>query len=127
MTKPVSLNRVGSGYLWRFWFIAIAAWALQLFICYALVEWHCARPSTFSEQTLQWIVGIVTAVCFVAALVNLRYAFRYYRQLKKQKSSHSREIFMSSGACIMSGFLAAVILMQGWPTLLLAACSSAGG
>lgn len=85
MTKPVSLNRVGSGYLWRFWFIAIAAWALQLFICYALVEWHCARPSTFSEQTLQRIVGIVTAVCFVAALVNLRYAFRYYRQLKKQK------------------------------------------
>lgn len=127
MTKSISLNKIGAGYLWRFWFIGIAAWALQLFVSYALVEWHCARPEAFSEQTLQWLVGTLTIVCLATAVVNLIYALGYYRLLKQQESDHARETFMVAGACFMSGFLAVAILVQGWPSLLLAACSSAGG
>jgi L-asparagine transporter-like permease len=127
MTKHVSVNKTGSGYLWRFWFVGIAAWALQLFINYALVEWHCARPQAFSEQTLQWLVGMITVACLATALINLFYALLYYRGLKQHKSDQSRQIFMAAGACLMSGFLAVTIVMQGWPSLLLAPCSSAGG
>lgn len=127
MIKPASLKKIGAGYLWRFWFIAILAWALQLFASYALVEWHCTRPQAFDELTLQLLVGILTIVCVVTELGNLFYALGYYRLLKKHNNSHSREIFMAAGAILMSGFLAVAIFVQGWPSLILPACQSAGG
>lgn len=127
MTQPSSLKKVGAGYLWRFWFIAIAAWAIQLFIGYALVEWHCARPDTFNESILHWLIGMLTVLCVATVLVNLCYAIKYYRLLKKYKQTHSREIFMAAGASLMSGFLAVAIFVQGWPSLILPACQSVGG
>ena len=64
-------KNVGSGFLWIFWLVAVGAWAIQLFVSYALVEWHCARPQAFSEATLQWTLGLLTLTCLAVTLINL--------------------------------------------------------
>lgn len=119
-------KNVGSGFLWIFWLVAVGAWAIQLFVSYALVEWHCARPQAFSEATLQWTLGLLTLTCLAVTLINLYYVIQYYRQLTQQEG-RTREVFLAAGGALLSGFLAVTIGVQGWPGLVLNVCTYAGG
>lgn len=126
MTDRITKLNSRAGYLWLFWMVAILAWGVQLFVSYALVEWHCARPQALSNIALQWIIGLLTLSCLVVVLINLYNVLQYYRALKRLEG-RAREGFLAAGGVLLSAFLAATILVQGWPGLVLSTCQSAGG
>lgn len=121
-TKPV-----GTGRLWAGWFIAIAAWSLHLFLSYSLVEWYCRNTAAISSVNAKILLHSLTALCFLLALYGGWLAWSSMRQLQNRKNALDnaffiRSLFMAKSGILLSLFLAAVILVQGLPNLVVPPC-----
>lgn len=109
--------------LWSFWFSAVAAWAVQLFVSYSLVEWYCVNAESISQNKIQAINLALTSVCFLIAFSSTIFAFRSAKKISSDDLSMQRIKFMVWGGMILSGFLGVTILMQGIPNLVLPLCN----
>lgn len=103
--------------------IAMAAWALHLFIGYSLVEWHCHNPAAISNATAKAILAALTVAGFLAAVVSGIFCKKYSAKLARQPVPNSKRTpFLARFGALLCAFLAVLIAAQGLPIVMVAMC-----
>lgn len=101
--------------------LSVAAWGLHLFVTYSLVEWHC-RTLALEDITVKVILYAVTAVLFLVAAFCTMISRTKVQKEEKQISKKKEGLFSLTFTTWLSGFLSAVILVQGLPVFLVSLC-----
>lgn len=114
--------------LWAGWLVAVAAWGLQLFLSYGLVELYCRNQGIATPATIKLILHGLTGGMFILAFYGGWLAWRTEQSLAqgmKDEGSGTgvqRSRFLARSGIMFSAFLAAVILVQGLPNLVFEPC-----
>ena len=127
--------------LWLGLLLAPLAWLIHIMVSPLLLEWYCRAPSHLSEQTISISLHLLTLFSALLALSSFLFAWLGKRALSSNtqtcntqtcntqsddKNVHpislSRKRFMGTLGMLLSLFLFALILLQGWPNIMLRPC-----
>jgi hypothetical protein len=115
------LQPKGIAALWRGVLMAPSAWALQLGIGYALVDWICENGHTILFHLLTLAALLLAASGLYPAWHCWQIAGTQWPDSGGEPVSRSR--FMALGGLMLSIFFTVAIIAQWLPTLLLDPCS----
>ena len=132
--------------LWLGLLLAPLAWLIHIIVSPLLLEWYCRAPSHLSEQTISISLHLLTLFSALLALSSFLFAWLGKHALSSNTqtcntqtcntqtcntqsddknegpNSLSRKRFMGTLGMLLSLFLFALILLQGWPNIMLRPC-----
>lgn len=119
-------TRRGIAMLWAGWWLAGAAWALQLAVNYALVEWYCRNLRMLSRHTVSWLLHGTSALALLMAASGVAVAWRNMRlagwRERDSGGSAGRTRFLAYAGLLISCFFCTVIVVQWLPAAVLEVC-----